>query len=452
MSHNNKNTRLPCVSDGKPPRAGKNTTVVNPRDEPTTSSLDSRRNSSATKNSGAKPKASTLSGSSVGSSDGILTRRMVKKQNNTGCTKQVLAGELDENSPSVSGLSVGGMGDAQSGPKEPIPSLEVEDLQNQAPEPDADAEQRRVSRVKDEPFPSDEALADDNQEAEPSYDFQSVTETEPTDKCLYASVFEANIQDTADDYCRERDRRILRRAEIDLLLGTLGILNVDDTLEIEDVQEFTDNQLAMQGITQITFLPMDGGCVIQAEGVRAATTNILVEEVLQEETVVFNGCASPYIEFPDEPSVHGLSVYTAPLAREDCHLCVNPDTHYQFRTRHSRADVKHSLIHDDIEARNVGRVCENVFNIDMTLTASTYGRVYNFLPSAEDINSAVHFICEDDDVELPSPRLPVQEVLAVTFDMIRSASLEKLLKIFFCMKNCRYAYKGRTVRQINMCE
>ncbi|KAG5648640.1 hypothetical protein H0H81_006940, partial [Sphagnurus paluster] len=286
------------------------------------------------------------------------------------------------------------------------------------------------------------------------YNFRATEETAPTDHCLYASVFEAPLNESAADYLKYREHKRLRRIEADLLLGSLGMLNMDESISVQDMVSYTENQLAKQGVSQVDFVPEAGGCTITADGVRSDTVTISTDELPQDEILIFNGVVAPRVQFPSDSSRHTISNYEEPLERAACRLCIKSATREQFRSRHKCLDIRHDLIHEDEDqyrTRNSGNMYENVFSISVDLQSSSYGRQHNPLPTAEDVNTAISIVCDDDE-PLPTSPLGRGAVIANAFELIRSASLAKLLKLYFCMKNSVYDYTGSVIRQVSMCE
>lgn len=282
------------------------------------------------------------------------------------------------------------------------------------------------------------------------YNFLATEETAPRDSCQYRGMFEPHINESVDDYIRHRNAVMLRK-ENDLLLGTLGALNVDDDFSVSDLVDFTENAIASFGVTEVSYEVDGDNILIKGDGVRRESTSISKKDLESDEVLIFNGCVAPYIEIPLVRDVFPIKVHESGHGEnvQFCQLCGNPGVFDEFEARQEPQLVRHRLHNGLIpKSPDEGEYFEDLFSVDLTLNGGN-NRTYNFLPTASDLTEAVGYVI-NDDTSMKS-RLGFIQILSLCFGDVRASSLRKLLVKFFIMKNCIYGIKGNSIRNVNFC-
>lgn len=157
----------------------------------------------------------------------------------------------------------------------------------------------------------------------PTYDFLSTKETPPSDGCRNRSIFEAQLNESADDYIRNRDATFKRRCQLDLFYGTLAALNVDEEYSTADYVNEIENQISSFGITEIEFKKTNSTIVAQADDVFRTSIEFEIPE--KEEVLIVNGCVAPTCG-SDNLGKKLIPLHVEEFSTSDCSLCSVPTT------------------------------------------------------------------------------------------------------------------------------
>lgn len=286
------------------------------------------------------------------------------------------------------------------------------------------------------------------------YDFRASAETPPSDHCMARSCFNPALNQTASQYAQLQERRRMRQAELDLLMGMLGAANQDDVISVPCIKEFTENRLSSYGISKVEFLTNDDAVTVKTEGVLTIEDTFPISELTSRtETLLVNGKVTPY-----PTSREGHEEYCIPwnpqVLQDDQRIPrANENSSHQFYTRRNREDLKNRLARQyHLEPRKflLGRALESTFSTDGALQSTNYDRAYNVFPTASGLEEAVNIICEDDYI----PRSQIIDdfdIIHLGLECVSGLSPLKLLKFYYCIVNSTYDVKGPDIRHVQFC-